>query len=225
MQELFKKLKIKPKNEVLYENAFSHSSYANEHKKKKDYERLEFLGDAVLDLVIADYLFQNENETEGEMTKVRSSYVCENALYEYSTDLGLNAYIKVGHGEEKYGGKYKKAIVADIFEALVGAIYIDLGYATARRVVLSIIVPYIKDPTKMFFMDYKSAIQEYVQTEQKFLSYNLIKEEGPAHNKEFTVELEIDGIKLGTGLGGSKKEAEQEAAKSALSKLAKIPIE
>lgn len=219
MQELFKKLNIKPKNITLYENAFSHSSYANEHRKKKDYERLEFLGDAVVDLVVADYLFQNENETEGEMTKVRSSYVCENALYEYSTDLGLNKYIKVGHGEEKYGGKYKKAIVADIFEALVGAIYIDLGYATARRVVTNIIVPYIKNPQKEFFSDYKSTLQEYVQTAQKFLNYNLVKEEGPAHDKKFTVEIEIDGVKLGIGVGSSKKEAEQEAAKDALSKL------
>jgi len=225
MEEVFKKLKIKPKDKRLYETAFSHSSYANEHKRKKDYERLEFLGDAVLDLVVADYLFQNENETEGEMTKVRSSYVCENALYEYSMDLGLNEYIKVGHGEEKYGGKYKKAIVADIFEALVGAIYIDLGYATARRVVMNIVVPYIKDPTKQFFKDYKSSIQEYVQTEQKSLVYSLVKEEGPAHDKEFTVELEIDGLKLGMGVGGSKKEAEQEAAKDALSRLAKVAIE
>lgn len=221
MQELFKKINIKPKDLTLYENAFSHSSYANEHRKKKDYERLEFLGDAVVDLVVADYLFQNENENEGEMTKVRSSYVCENALYEYSTDLGLNKYIKVGHGEEKYGGKYKKAIVADIFEALVGAIYIDLGYATARRVVMNIIVPYIKNPQKEFFSDYKSALQEYVQTAQKFLNYNLVKEKGPAHDKEFTVEIEIDGVKLGVGIGSSKKEAEQEAAKDALSKLPK----
>lgn len=225
MEELFKKINIKPKDMSLYENAFSHSSYANEHKKKKDYERLEFLGDAVVDLVVADYLFQNENETEGEMTKVRSSYVCENALYEYSMALGLNKYIKVGHGEEKYGGKYKKAIVADIFEALIGAIYIDLGYATARRVVMNIIVPYIKDPTAQFFSDYKSALQEYVQTEQKYLSYNLIKEKGPAHEKEFTIELEIDGIKLGLGVGSSKKEAEQEAAKDALSKLAEVKVE
>lgn len=225
MEKLFQKLKIKPKNLILYETAFSHSSYANEHRKKKDYERLEFLGDAVVDLVVADYLFQNEDENEGEMTKLRSSYVCENALYEYSTALGLPQYIKVGHGEAKYGGKYKKAIVADIFEALVGAIYIDLGYATAKRVVMNIVVPYIKDPTKRFFQDYKSMIQEYVQTEQKALVYRLVDEKGPAHDKVFTIELQIDGITLGVGIGGSKKEAEQEAAKKALSKVAKLPIE
>ena len=220
MDELFEKLKIKPKNKELYKTAFSHSSYANEHKAKQDYERLEFLGDAVVDLVIADYLYSNKKENEGEMTKVRASYVCENALYEYSMSLGLNNYIKVGHGEEKEGGKFKKAIVADIFEAFVGAIYLDLGYATARRTVLNIIVPYIENPNITFFSDYKSALQEYIQTTQKSLHYELIKEEGPAHNKRFTVQVKIDNMIYGEGISGSKKEAEQEAAKVALSKLA-----
>lgn len=221
MEELFTKLNIKPKNIELYKTAFSHSSYANEHKAKADYERLEFLGDAVVDLVLADYLYNNKQEKEGEMTKVRASYVCENALSEYSASLGLSKYIKVGHGEEKEGGKYKKAIVADIFEAFVGAIYVDLGYATARNVVLKIVVPFIEDPNIIFFSDYKSSLQEYVQTTQKSLTYNLIKEEGPAHDKTFTVEVIIDGIIYGLGVGNSKKEAEQEAAKNALNKLAK----
>lgn len=220
MEKLFEKLNISPKNKNLYITAFSHSSYANEHKAKNDYERLEFLGDAVLDLVVADYLYSNQKEKEGEMTKIRASYVCENALFEYSMNLGLNEYIKVGHGEEKEGGKFKKAIVADIFEALIGAIYLDLGYATARKTVLQIIVPYIENPNITFFSDYKSALQEYVQTVQKSLTYNLIKEEGPAHERVFTVEVEVDGITYGVGVGQSKKEAEQEAAKEALKKLA-----
>ena len=220
MDALFKKLNIKPKDIRLYKTAFSHRSYANEHKARQDYERLEFLGDAVVDFVVADYLYSNKKESEGEMTKVRASYVCENALYEYSMSLGLNKYIKVGHGEEKEGGKFKKAIVADIFEALVGAIYLDLGYATARKVVLNIIVPYIEDPNIIFFSDYKSALQEYVQTNQKNLHYELIKEEGPAHNRIFTVQVKIDDIIYGTGVSTSKKEAEQEAAKVALEKLA-----
>ena len=220
MEELFNKLNINPKNLTLYTTAFSHSSYANEHKAKSDYERLEFLGDAVVDLVVADYLYNNKTEKEGEMTKVRARDVCENALSEYSLSLGLNKYIKVGHGEEKEGGKYKKAIVADIFEALIGAIYIDLGYATARKVVLDIIVPYIENPNITFFSDYKSVLQEYVQTEQKSLNYKLVKEDGPAHEKTFTVEVDIDGIVYGVGTGQSKKEAEQEAAKEALNKLA-----
>ena len=220
MDELFIKLNIKPKDLKIYNTAFLHSSYANEHRAKADYERLEFLGDSVVDLVIADYLYSCKSEDEGEMTKVRASYVCENALYEYATNLGLNKYIKVGHGEEKEGGKYKKAIVADIFEALMGAIYIDLGYATARRTVLNIIVPYIENPDITFFRDYKSALQEYVQTEQKSLFYELVEESGPAHDRTFKVEVKIDGISYGTGVGGSKKEAEQEAAREAINKLA-----
>ena len=122
------------------------------------------------------------------MTKVRASYVCENALYQYSTALGLTKYIKVGHGEMKASGTYKKAIVADIFEALIGAIYIDLGYATARRVALNIITPYINDNVT-FFSDYKSALQEAVQTNKQSIEYVLIKESGPAHNKTFTFEV------------------------------------
>ena len=220
MDDLFKKLDISPKDLSLYKIAFSHSSYANEHRAKKDYERLEFLGDAVLDLVVADYLYRNHNETEGEMTKVRASYVCENALYEYSIDLGLNKYIKVGHGEEATGGKFKKAIVADIFEALMGAIYLDLGYATVRRVILTIIVPYITNPNVVFFSDYKSALQEAVQTSKQSLYYELIEETGPAHDKTFTMQVLVDGIVYGTGKGSSKKEAEQLAAKNALEKLA-----
>ena len=220
MDDLFKKLDVSPKDLSLYKIAFSHSSYANEHRAKKDYERLEFLGDAVLDLVVADYLYRNHNETEGEMTKVRASYVCENALYEYSMALGLNKYIKVGHGEEATGGKFKKAIVADIFEALMGAIYLDLGYATVRRVILTIIVPYITNPNVIFFSDYKSALQEAVQTSKQSLYYELIEETGPAHDKTFTMQVLVDGIVYGTGKGSSKKEAEQLAAKNALEKLA-----
>ena len=219
MEELFKKLKIKPKDINLYKAAFSHSSYSNEHKVKSNYERLEFLGDAVLDLVVADYLYNHYKETEGEMTKVRASYVCENANYAYSTSLGLEKYILVGHGEEK--DHLKKAIVADIFEALMGAIYIDLGYATVRKVILDVIVPFINDDKITFFSDYKSSLQEFVQTEQKSLEYVLINEEGPAHDKRFTVNVIIDGIIYGSGVGTSKKEAEQEAAREAIEKMAK----
>ena len=220
MEELFKRLNIEPKDMSLYKNAFSHSSYVNEHKAKNDYERLEFLGDAVLDLVVADYLYTHYKETEGEMTKVRASYVCENANYCYATGLGLSKYILVGHGEQKEGGNFKKAIVADIFEALMGAIYIDLGFSTVRNVILKVVVPYIEDPNVTFFSDYKSSLQEYVQTEQKSLEYKLVNEEGPAHDKRFTVDVVIDSIVYGTGIGTSKKEAEQEAAKVALNKLA-----
>ena len=221
MDELFNRLNIKPNDIKLYISAFSHSSYANEHKAKSDYERLEFLGDALVDLVVADYLYNNSKEAEGEMTKDRASYVCENALYKYSMDLGLNNYIRVGNGEQKDGGKFKKAIVADIFESFMAAIYLDLGFSTARRVALDIIVPYIEDPKVSFFNDYKSALQEYVQAEQDSISYKLISESGPAHDKSFKIAVVIDGIVYGEGVGSSKKEAEQEAAKVALDKVAK----
>lgn len=218
MEELFQKLKISPKNNELYKTAFAHSSYVNEHKMKNDYERLEFLGDAVLDLVVADYLYNNQKQEEGEMTKIRASYVCENANYCYANSLGLQNYILLGHGEQKDGKK--KAIIADIFEALMGAVYVDLGYATARKVILNVITPYIEDPQINFFSDYKSSLQEYVQTEQKSLEYKVIQEEGPAHDKKFTIEVRIDDIVFGIGVGPSKKEAEQSAAKEALNKLA-----
>ena len=218
MDELFEKLKITPKNMDLYKTAFSHSSYVNEHHVKSDYERLEFLGDAVLDLVVADYLYNNYKETEGEMTKVRANYVCENANYCYATSLGLQDYILVGHGQQKEG--IKKAIIADIFEAFMGAIYVDLGYATARRTILDVVTPYIEDSKIAFFSDYKSSLQEYVQTTQKSLEYTTIHEEGPAHDKTFTVEVRIDHIVYGVGTGNSKKEAEQEAAREALEKMA-----
>lgn len=221
MKELFDRLNIKPKNLELYTTAFSHSSYVNENHIKSDYERLEFLGDAVLELVASDYLYKTKTINEGEMTKLRASYICENACYEYSKDLNLSKYIKVGHGEEIDGGRYKKVILADIFEALMGAIYLDLGFSTAKRVIDSIVIPYVEDPNILFFSDYKSALQEYVQTKQKSLEYEVVLEQGPAHNKLFTTVVKIDGIIYGKGSAGSKKEAEQEAARDALKILAR----
>lgn len=222
MQKLFDLLKITPKNIKLYQLAFSHSSYVNEKHLKADYERLEFLGDAVLELVISDYLYNQLDVKEGSMTKIRASYVCENACFTYASDLGFSDYIKVGHGEELEGGRFKKVILADIFEAFMGAIYLDLGYDIVKRVILEVITPYIENKNIVFFQDYKSALQELVQTEQRTLHYNLIKEEGPSHAKTFTIEVQIDKITYGIGTAGSKKKAEQEAAKNALEKLATI---
>lgn len=221
MEKLFQKLGITPKNLKLYKMAFSHSSYVNEHKLKSDYERLEFLGDKVLDLVISDYLYNNFDIKEGDMTKIRASYVCENACFKYASDLDFSSYIKVGHGEESDGGRYKKVILADIFESFCGAMYLDLGFESTRKVILSVIVPYIEDKNIVFFSDYKSALQEYVQTDGKSATYEIVGEFGPAHNKEFHVELKVDGILFGKGVGSSKKLAEQEAAKDALERLAK----
>ena len=220
MEELFNKLNIKPNDLKNYYTAFCHSSYVNEKHIKSDYERLEFLGDAVLELVMSDYLYKNLDVKEGDMTKLRASYVCENALYAYLTDLHLSNYIKVGHGEEIDGGRFKKVIMADIFEALMGAIYLDLGFDTVKRVILNVTVPYIENPNIVFFSDYKSALQELVQTEQRTLEYVVVNEYGPAHNKTFEVVVKVDDIIYGKGVAGSKKEAEQEAASDALKKLA-----
>lgn len=218
--EILKKFNIIPRNKKIYEYAFMHSSYVNENKLSKSYERLEFLGDAVLDLVISEFLFKNTTYEEGQMTKLRASYVCENALYEYAKELNLSKYIKLGHGEEISGGKYKKAILADIFEAFIGAIYIDQGYNTARDFINKIIIPYIKDKEIHFLEDYKSTLQELVQINQKTVEYEVLSERGPSHNKKFVIVVKVNGINYGTGSASSKKEAEQLAAKDALTKLA-----
>ena len=222
MEELFEALKIKPKNLELYNLAFSHSSYVNEKHLKASYERLEFLGDAVLDLVMSDYLYNNFDIQEGDMTKIRANYVCENACFTYASSLNFSNYIKVGHGEELEGGRFKKVILADIFESLMGSIYLDLGYEEVKRVILDIIVPYITDKSTIFFSDYKSALQELVQTDKRSVYYVLVKESGPSHQKMFTMAVKIDDIIYGEGPAGSKKEAEQEAAKNAFEKLASI---
>lgn len=218
MKEFLDKCKIAPNNFKLYEVALSHSSYANEHRDKKNYERLEFLGDAVLDLVMSDYLYRNFEEDEGDMTKKRANYVCENALYEYMNDLDLVKEIKVGHGEV---GNIKKAIVADIFEALMGAIYLDQGFDVVKRVILDIVTPYIIDNKISFFNDYKSILQEAMQTDKRSFVYEVIGESGPSHDKTFTVQVKIDNIVYGKGSAGSKKEACQMAAKDTLEKLAR----
>ena len=216
---MFEKLEIESSNNELYQEAFTHTSYANEHGTN-NYERLEYLGDAVLELIMSEYLYKNTNNDEGTMTKLRSAYVCEDALYEYSLKLGLNNYLRLGHGESEHGGKYRKAIVADIFEAFIGAMYLDKGLDFTKEYLNKKILSNINNNYE-FFHDYKTKLQELVQTDRKSLEYILVKEEGPAHDKTFEVEVRIDGILYGTGIGNSKKKAEQEAARVALEKRAK----
>lgn len=214
-----KNLGLVPKNIEYYNIAFTHTSYSNENNLNYSYERLEFLGDAILELVITDYLYRNTTSKEGEMTKLRASYVCENALYEYAKEIKLNKYIKVGHGEQKSGGQSKKVIMADVFEAVIGAIYLDLGYNKAKEYIDKIVIPHIQNhENNDFLRDYKSELQEMVQTNKKSVSYEVINEEGPAHNKTFEVVAKVEGIIYGKAKAGSKKEAEQLAAKEALSK-------
>lgn len=218
MKELLDSFNIVPDKEKLYDIAMSHSSYANEHKNKKDYERLEFLGDAVLELVVSEYLYKNFEEEEGEMTKVRANYVCENALFEYMNDYDMVQYIKVGHGEI---GDIKKAIVADCFESLMGAIYLDQGFEKVKEVILKLVTPYIEEK-RSFLNDYKSILQEAMQTDRRSLVYEVIDEMGPPHDKTFVAQVKIDNVIYGKGSASSKKEACQQAAKAALEKLAKV---
>lgn len=216
MKEFLEKYNIKIKNEKLYETALSHASFVNEHHKKQDYERLEFLGDAVLELVVSDYLYKSMSLKEGSMTKLRASYVCERALYFYMKDLDLIKYIKVGNGEDK---NIKESIVADIFESIMASIYLENGFEKVKEVILDIIVPYIDNPNISFFNDYKSRLQEALQTEKRSFVYETIDEQGPAHDKTFTVVVKVDNIIYGKGIASSKKGAAQLAAKEALMKL------
>ena len=208
---------IKSINEDLLMEALTHSSYSNEHKDSKNYERLEFLGDAVLELITSEYFYQNTSFKEGEMTKKRASFVCEQALSHYARDLGIDKLIRVGHGQI---GNVNDTIIADVFESVLGAIYLTHGLDIAKEYINEIIIPYIKKDF-MFLGDYKTLLQEYVQTDRKSLEYVLVKEYGEAHNKTFEVEVKIDNIIYGRGIGKSKKEAEQNAAFDAYKKSAK----
>ena len=215
--DILDKLNIHYDNIDIYNQAFTHTSYANE-MKCESYERLEFLGDAILELIISEYLYKNTDYEEGRMTKLRSHYVCENALYEYSVKLGLNEYIKLGKGQQEQDGKHCKAIVADIFESFIAAIYLDSGLNEVKKFIYKYVIPIMESNTLDFFNDYKSKLQEFVQTDKKSLEYILVNEIGPAHNKTFEIEVRINGILYGKGSAKSKKEAEQLAARDALEK-------
>ncbi len=218
--DLFDKYKIKTNNRDLYITAMTHTSYANE-TGSTSYERLEYLGDAVLELIMSEYLYNKTNYAEGEMTKIRANYVCEEALYNYSLNLGLNEFLLLGVGEEESGGRMRKAIVADIFEAFIGAMFLDKGLEIVKDFIYKNVVPIIEKGELLFLHDYKSTLQEFVQTDKKSLEYEIIDEKGPAHNKTFTSVVKIDGRIYGTGTAHSKKEAEQLAAADALAKCAK----
>lgn len=214
--EILDKLGIIPGSDELYIKAFTHTSYSNEHVECESYERLEFLGDAVLELIVSDYLYKEKHLEEGTMTKMRSSYVCETACYTYAVGLGLDKYVRLGSGEVAAN----VTILADVFEAFVAALYLDQGISVTRDIVLGIVADYIKQGVD-FLHDYKSELQELVQTVRKSVVYEIIDETGPAHNKMFTCQVKVDDIVMGVGRGSSKKASEQEAAKEALKKQAK----
>ena len=215
MKNIFSKYGITIKNEKLLKEALTHSSYSNEHGGTC-YERLEYLGDAVLEIVCSEYLYKNTNNPEGEMSKLRSLYVCENALYEYSKSINLKDYILLGNGIDEAN----KTIIGDVFEAVMAVIYLESGLSTVKKLFNSLIVPHIESHDD-FLMDYKSLLQESVQTVKKSVTYRLVEESGPAHLKKFKVEVIIDGLVFGVGEGSTKKSAEQQAAKDAYMKRAK----
>ena len=195
------------------QTALTHTSYANEHNVES-YERLEYLGDAVLELVISDYFFKNTKLAEGKMSKKRSMYVCEEALDAYAKDINLAKYIKVGNGMHN---EVNATIVADVFEAVIASIYLNNGLSKAKEFIYDIIIPKIEE-NNVYLSDYKSYLQELVQTNQKSVEYIVVNEYGPSHDKTFEVEARVDGMLYGSGIGKSKKEAEQNSARDAIKK-------
>ncbi len=207
-------------DELIFE-ALTHSSYANEIKNKdiRNNERLEFLGDSVLSLVISEYIFKTFPEiTEGKLTKIRSKIVCEATLAQCAKDIKLGNYLKFGKGEEMTGGRKRVSILADAFEALIAAIYLDGGYESVKLFILNHMKKYVEDSVNgKVFLDYKTHFQELVQNDKNNkINYEIFKEEGPDHRKVFFANVLVNDLIVGTGSGKSKKEAEQEAAKDAL---------
>lgn len=207
-----------PLNKQLLEEAFTHSSYANEHHTKSN-ERLEYLGDAVLELCMSTYLYHNLKEDEGVLTIKRAQAVREEALNIYAEKINLNAHLLLGKGEEKSGGRTNKAIIADAFEAMLGAIYLTYGFSETYRVFSKLIIPYLDEAFSI--KDYKSIFQEEIQSEKRNIRYEIISETGPTHDRVFEAVVYIDDLLYGHGIGKTKKEAEQMAAKEALLKRAK----
>ena len=214
---------IRVNDSQLIRTAFIHSSYVNEHKNEKtDNERLEFMGDAVLQVWVSDRLYRLEPALkEGKMTTLRSQLVCEQALATYSRELGLNRFLMLGQGEEKTGGRNRDSIIADNFEAMLGALYLDSGMEPIDIILNEVLMPYVENGNAFeIVMDYKTKLQEYIQSDsRKVLKYELIDTQGPSNSPVFTMNVIADGIILGTGTGNSKKKAEQSAAKDAFNKL------
>jgi ribonuclease III len=222
-EQLENTLNISFQTPHLLKQAFTHASYRNEHRRPtiEDNERLEFLGDAVLELVVSDYLYRSKPEMpEGELTRFRAAIVCEPSLVRFAKMLNFHEYVRLGRGEERSGGRTRPALLADVFEAFIGALYLDQGLAAVQAFAERYIFPHVQDPKNALNLDYKTTLQEWVQQHHGAeLRYDVVEERGPAHAKEFVVQVRIDQEVLGTATGRSKKEAEQRAAKEALVKL------
>ena len=220
METLEAKLGYHFKDRALLENALTHSSYANENRGALgSNERLEFLGDSVLGMVTADFLFKEHPDLpEGDLTRTRAALVCEESLVEVADLLDLGAYLKLGRGEEAGGGRERPSIRADAVEAVLAAVYLDGGLVEARKIIQRFILD--KETEKSASRDYKTTLQELVQRESgQVLTYRLTGESGPDHAKVFSVEVDLNGKKVGEGTGHSKKEAEQMAARAAIARL------
>lgn len=220
MEELEKKLGYSFKDKTLLETALSHSSYANENRATglESNERLEFLGDSVLGQIVAAYLYRNYPKLpEGQMTRLRADLVCETSLYEVSQKLELGRYIKLGRGEEHTGGRERESILADAVEAIIAAMYLDGGMESAKRFIDRYILTGFEAEEAHSVTDYKTALQERVQRRSgQVLAYELVSESGPDHRKTFTMRVSLNGQTIGEGSGRTKKEAEQNAARSGL---------
>ena len=226
IEELEQQIGYKFNNKDLLQSALMHSSFTNEKRfpKYKCNERLEFLGDAVLELVSSEYIFAaNETMPEGEMTKLRASIVCEPSLALCARDIHLGDFLLLGKGEEATGGRHRDSVTSDALEALIGAIYLDGGFASAKEFIMKVVLNDLEN--KKLFYDSKTILQELVQGHfTEVLSYYLVKEEGPDHNKNFVVEARIGGQRYGQGSGRTKKAAEQEAAYHTILELHKKNI-
>lgn len=227
LKEFQQKIGYDFQQEELLRQALTHSSYANEHHMKKlsDNERLEFLGDAVLEIVSSEYLYHlHPDWTEGELTKLRASIVCEQTLAFCTRALGLGDYLFLGKGEEQTGGRERKSVLSDAFEAVMGAVYLDGGFANAKEFIHRFVLNDIEH--MQLFYDSKTILQEIVQSNFKEpVSYELLGEKGPDHNKVFEVAVRIGDDRYGVGFGRTKKAAEQEAAYQSILALRKKNIE
>ena len=223
MKGLEEKLEYEFKDKSLIMTALTHSSYANENRKKnlKNNERLEFIGDSVLGMIVANHLYRTrQNMPEGKMTRLRAELVCEQNLAKVAEKLQLGKYLLLGKGEELGGGRTRHSIIADAVEAVIAAVYLDGGYECASKVIHKFILDPMEEGEELTAYDYKTELQELVQRKSgQTLSYTMIDQSGPDHDKVFTFAVALNGETIGTGTGKNKKEAEQSAAGDALRKL------
>lgn len=223
MRELQRRIGHSFKNEKLLLTALTHSSYANERHDRAcvSYERLEFLGDSILGLVTAEFLYSHEPALpEGRMTRLRAELVCEGSLHRVAQELGIGRFMRLGRGEELSGGRERTSVLADMVEAIIAAIYLDSGMENARAFIMERVLKDAQLSEEHRIADYKTALQEQVQKKKgSSIVYELVGESGPDHNKRFSFRVLVNGLQAGEGTGRTKKEAEQIAARQALESL------